>query len=169
MDDCISYTHAANKSPNSTCPSRFLWVQVLARNGGQSYPFQLRSKTLSEQTPLHEVHMDRKATREEIQHNKGPNFDHWQVGPESSPTEEREGRWAQLGGRPTTLVGRPAHGPHRLQAPCGCSPLASYVGSRRDGPNSRPWRGWFSSINMRGGAPFQGVWEMERIEELEEM
>ena len=41
-------------------------------------------------------------TREEIQHNKGP--DTSQVGPESSPTEEREGRWAQLDGRPTTLV-----------------------------------------------------------------
>ena len=28
---------------------------------------------------------------------------------------------------------------------------------------TRPWRGWLPSINMRGGAPFQGV--KEKIDE----
>ena len=32
---------------NSICHSRFLLVQVFARNEGQSYPFKLRSKTPS--------------------------------------------------------------------------------------------------------------------------
>ena len=49
-------------------------------------------------------------TREEIQHNKGPNLDHWQVDPKSSPTEEGEGRWAQWGGRPTSPWAPPPSG-----------------------------------------------------------
>ena len=37
-------------------------------------------------------------------------------------------------GGPSGVVGRPAHGPHRLQAPRGCPLLVSYVGSRRNIP-----------------------------------
>ena len=64
-------------------------------------------------------------------------------------------------GGPSGVVGRPAHGPHSLQAPRGCPLLVSYVGSRRNMPVPRARRGWLPPIYMRGGAPFQDMEEME--------
>jgi len=66
-------------------------------------------------------------------------------------------------GGPSGVVGRPAHGPHRLQAPRGCPLLVSYVGSRRNMPVSRLRRGWLPPIYMRGGAPFSTMEEMEDL------
>ena len=42
---CISYTHLANKSPNSTCPCRILWVQVFGWKWRAITPFDPRSKS----------------------------------------------------------------------------------------------------------------------------
>ena len=65
-----------------------------------------------EQTPTDQTlpHMDKKATREEIQQEQGQATHQWQVGPESSPQEKREGRWAHR------EAGRPAHGSHHLKS-----------------------------------------------------
>jgi len=141
---CISYTHTANKSPNSTCPSRILWVQVFARNEGQSYPFQRRNKTPSNQT----------ATR--ASHGlEGPP----EKGTDNTKTETQSNdKWAwrtahtkkgKVGG-PSGVVGRPAHGPHHLQAPHGYPLLVSYVGSRRNMPVSRLRRGWLPPYIYEG-------------------
>ena len=70
----------------------------------------------SDQTPSHELHMDqmahqrRKPTGTESRHTPLTS------GPREQPTGKRERSVGPLGGRPTYLVGRPAHGPHRLQS-----------------------------------------------------
>ena len=60
-----------------------------------------------EQTPTDQMlpHMDQKATREEIHQERSPAIHYWQVGPDNSPQEKGEGRWAHWeAGRP---IGRP--------------------------------------------------------------
>ena len=54
-------------------------------------------------------------TRARNRHNKSHSSCHWQVGLELNPIEEGQGQLGPLGGRPTTLVGLPAHGPHWLK------------------------------------------------------
>ena len=143
---CISYTHATNKSPNSTCPSRFLWVQVLAENGGQSYPFWPRSKHWL----IRHRHIwikrppEKKFSRTRAQTTT---INKWT--PEAAQPKKEK-----VGG-PT---GRPADlpmGPAALSLRRGSSSLDNEVGSRWFMHNSRPRRGWLPSIYMRGGAPFQ--------------
>ena len=53
----------------------------------------------------------------------------------------------------------PHMGPIAFRFRCGSSSLDDEVGSRGSTPISRPGKGWLPSINMRGGAPFQGVKE----------
>ena len=43
---CISYTHIANKSPNSTCPCRILLVQVFGWKWRAIIPFDPSSKSV---------------------------------------------------------------------------------------------------------------------------
>ena len=66
-------------------------------------------------------------------------------------------------GRPTTIVSRRSMGPTAFELRRGISSLAPNVGSGENLLISRPRRGWLPSINMRGGAPFQGV--KEKIDE----
>ena len=66
------------------------------------------------------------------------------MGPGLNPTEEGRGRLGPQGGRPTTLIGRPAHGPHRLSVTHGVSWLVLHFGLA-----SLP--GWLPPINTRGG------------------
>ena len=73
------------------------------------------------------------------------------------------------GGGPSGMAGRPPWsadqpmGPTTFRLRRGSSPLDGKVGSRGFILNSKPSRGWLPSINMRGGAPFQGV--KEKIDE----
>ena len=56
------------------------------------------------------AHQRRKPTGTESRHTPLTS------GPREQPTGQRERSVGPLGGRPTYLVGRPAHGPHRLQS-----------------------------------------------------
>ena len=94
--------HATSKLPNFICPSRFLQVHILDENRVQSYPFWPKSKY----RPIRYCHSGITwiggPTREENQRDRSQDTTLWQLDPENSPMKKREGRWAQLGGQPTS-------------------------------------------------------------------
>ena len=74
----------------------------------------------------------------------------------SGPREQPSGRKGRSTGPAGWSADQPM-GPTSLSLWRGTPSLDGEVGSGRLQLKSRPRRGWLPSINMRGGAPFQGV------------
>ena len=96
-------------------------------------------------------------TREGNRQYKGRDTIQWQVGLENSPHEERKGRWAQWGGRPTGPWSPLPSGSTWL-SPSGLlcrfkEEYARFPAEERVAP----------PIYMRGGAPFSTMEEMEDL------
>ena len=79
----------------------------------------------SDQTPSHELHMDRMAHQRRKPAVTKPSHTPMISGPREQPKGQRRRSVGPLGGRPTHRFGRPAHGPHRLQS----STCHSLIGS----------------------------------------
>ena len=117
----------------------------------QSYPFQPRSNIDQSDIATRASHGSKGPPEKKFNITRAQTTTISKWTPEAAQPKKEK-----VGG----ATGRPADlpmGPTTLSLRRGSSSLDDEVGSRRNELNSRPWKEWLPSINMRGGAPFQGV------------
>ena len=120
MRVCISYTHLYPiKSLNHTSPSRkcklYFWDNMQVAS--TLWP-DIKSQKISERRfRLNWTKCSPRTEANPLRISSIPVFRHGQG--QTSPTPSSWGQWAPPAGRPTTLVGGPAHGSHRLNLPHG--------------------------------------------------
>ena len=79
-------------------------------------PFLAKEQTSTNPVSPHKLHMDQKTHQRRNSTEQGPKPRPSTSRHQKQPNWRRRRSVGPLGGRPTYLVSRPAHGPHRLQA-----------------------------------------------------
>ena len=136
---------------NSTCPSRFLWVQDLIENGGQSYPFGPGSRHRLIKHHQHGLKGHQSRISPEIRPGYTPSTSR----PRVQPMGQRRRSVGLVGGRPTYRPADLDMGPTTSNLRCGSSSLDGEVGSRGSLLNSRPRRGWLPLFILGEGLHFK--------------